>query len=285
MIDKKRIVRACIPRSVRDWLRSPAKSLEWAWAETKYAVGLSEAIQIRPEWSLLCHPGAYKFAYWAQDSDPDQVAEFDAFISSCMPGMTLFDIGAHFGLFSFAALHYGSPTSRAIAIDPSTTATRMIKIQAELNSLSDRISIVKASVGADMGWKDMVTVGVHSGGYLVEATESHTIGERTRIQSITLDQLVEVFQVVPTHIKIDVEGSEAEVLLGGSKVLRSEYAPLLFIELHNKIIRERQGDPNKTLSILHDLGYTIFAVNGTPLDSNAILNLPLLRVVARKRSD
>ena len=280
----KQIVRACVPRQVRSWLRSPTKSLEWVVDEIKHTLGLSQTIEIRSGWSLRCHPGAYGFAYWAQQEDPEQVAEFDGFISRCRSGMALFDIGAHFGLFSFAALHYGGTSARTIAVDPSPTAMRIMKIQAELNGMSDRLCAVQAAVGESGKWQDMVTVGVHSGGYLIAASEDYTSREITRTPSTTLDQLARDFKLLPTHIKIDVEGCEAQVLRGGSGILSADHAPLLFLELHNEIIRERHGDPAETISLLRQFGYETFGVDGVAVDAGTILNRRLVRVIAKKRS-
>lgn len=81
--------------------------------------------------------------------------------------MILFDIGAHFGLFSLAALHYGGRDARAIAVDPSTVAVRFLKIQAGLNDAVDRLRIVEASVAAHTGRQDMVAVGVLANGFYV----------------------------------------------------------------------------------------------------------------------
>jgi len=278
----KKIIRACVPRSVRGWLRSPSKTVEWAWSETKYAAGINQSVYMRPDWLLRCHPAAYRFAYWAQKTDKEQVAEFDGFISSCYAGMRFFDIGAHFGLFSLAALHYGGADTKAVAVDPSPTATRMMLIQAGLNNVKERLSIVQSSVGSHVGQYNMVTVGVISGGYMVAASEEHSAGEVTCAQATTLDKLAQDFDALPTHIKIDVEGDEAEVIRGGRHVLSQAEAPQLFLELHNKIISERRGNPLDTLTLLKELDYKIFAVDGTPLDTSEILNKPLIRVVAKR---
>lgn len=279
----KAFIRACVPRNIRNWLRSPTKSARWAWDEIRYAVGANEFVQMRPGWSLLCHPAAYRFAYYAQDTDPEQVAEFDGFISACRPGMAFFDLGAHFGLFSLAALHYGGDTAKAIAVDPSPMAWRLLRIQAQLNHVADRLGVVQASVGDQIGWQDMVPTGVHGAGYFLSRRD-HPKGELTRTQAITLDKLAADFELLPTHLKIDVEGNEAEVLRGGHQVLSQNDAPLLFIELHNQMIRDRGGDPAETLALLKSLGYRTFAVDGTPLDEAVILNSSLIRIISNKTS-
>lgn len=278
----KKLVRTLIPRRLRNWLRAPTKSAEWAWAALKFAVGVKQVVEIRPGWSLKCHPAAYGFAYRSQDTDDEQIEEFDGFISSCCPDMVLFDIGAHFGLFSFAALHYGGGSAKAIAVDPSDTATRMMRIQADLNEVGSSLSIVQAAVGERTDWQEMVTVGVMSGGYLVAASKDHPASEVTRTPATTLDKLAEEFGALPTHIKIDVEGFEAEVLKGGNNVLSQTEPPLLFLELHNEMIRDGGGNPEDTLDLLKKFRYDIFALDGSPINSSEILSKPLVRVVAKR---
>lgn len=282
MITAKNLVRACIPRSARNWLRSPAKSIRWVWDGVRNNLGANQTIQMRPGWNLQCHPAACRFANDNQNADPDQVAEFDAFIASSFSDMVLFDVGAHFGLFSLAALHYGGTKTKVIAVDPSPTACRIMNIQARLNNVGDNLSIIQASVGERTGWQDMVAVGVISGAYLVAPSDEHPVGELTRTKAVTLDQLARDFKVLPTHIKIDVEGCEAEVLRGGCEVLSHDKSPLLFLELHNQMIRERSENPEDTLFLLKKFGYEIFAMDKSTLDSNAILNKPLIRVFAKK---
>lgn len=85
-----------------------------------------ERLEIRPGWVLRAHPLAVRCVYMSQIRDLEQRAELDAFLARCSPGMQLLDVGCHFGVFSLAALHYGGPTARAVAVDPSHTATTML---------------------------------------------------------------------------------------------------------------------------------------------------------------
>ena len=152
-------------------------------------MGARNTVELRPGWSLLCHPLAYHHSYHAQREDPAQVAEFDGFLAKCTPGMILFDLGAHFGLFSLAALHYGGPTARAVAVDASPTAVRMTRIQARLNGVQDRLSVVQACVCDVPGVRDMVAVGVLADGYFACPDRDHPPRDRTTIPATTLDDL------------------------------------------------------------------------------------------------
>jgi FkbM family methyltransferase len=254
------------------------------WNEMQFGIGIQRTVAMRPGWALVCHPSAFTFAYRAQQNDPDQVGEFDGFISLCQPGMVLFDVGAHFGLFSLAALHYGGADAKAVAVDPSPAACRMMCIQAKLNGGNPRIAIVQACAGDRIGWKDMVDSGVQSASYFVPPAQDHTSGELTRTRSITIDGLAAKFEIQPTHIKIDVEGSEEAVVRGGRSTLARTDGPLLFLELHNQIVSNRGGNPGHVLGLLRELGYGTATADGLPIDDATILTKPLIRVMARKKA-
>lgn len=192
--------------------------------------------------------------------------------------MFLFDIGAHFGVFSLAAAHFGG---QAIALDPSPIATRMIERQCGLNRLHDRIRIVQAAVTKEGGDVEMVNSGVFSDGYF-KIAQGRAKSELTNTQAITIDQLVRQYGV-PTHIKIDVEGQEGAVLGGGRQAL-DQYSPVLFLELHNEMISFDGGDPSLALRELSLLGYQVFALNGDSLEQDFILQKPLIRIVATRSS-
>ena len=279
--DVKRVVRACTPRALRNWLRSPGKSARWVLNEAKYAAGVREDVEVRPGWRVRSHPSAYAYAYFNQKLDPEQAAEFDEFIEACRPGMVLFDIGAHFGLFSLAALKFGGADSKAVAVDPSPTAARILRIQSRLNGAGARMKVVRACVGERAGWTPMVATGVSGAGYFLSPSD-HSGGELTKTPAVTLDQLAEDFGARPTHLKIDVEGAEAAVLRGGRALLSSPDAPLIFIELHNEIVSARGDSPAETVGQLKAFGYTKFSAGGSPASEASILSKPLVRIVAEK---
>jgi FkbM family methyltransferase len=278
----RKVARSIVPRKVRNWLRSPSTSARWLCDEVKYFCGSTKVVEMRPGWLVACHPAAYRCAYFAQKTDLEQVAELDGFINNSSEGMTLLDIGAHFGLFSFAALHYGGPTARAIAVDPSPIAARFLHLQAKLNDTARRLQVIQASVSDRAGWQSMVAVGVLASGYYVFPNEGYPASELSRTKALTLDDIVDEFAVTPTHIKIDVEGNEAAVLRGGQKVFSQIPSPIVFLEAHNEIVRGLGGNPEETLRLLRQYGYETFTSADIPISDRAILAEPLIRIIARK---
>jgi FkbM family methyltransferase len=212
--------------------------------------------------------------------DPEQVAELDEFIRACRPSMVLFDLGAHFGVFSLAAAHGGGPRAQIVAVEPSETACRVLRIQARLNDVT--VQVVHAAAGDRPGSTTMLPVGVIADGYFVAADAEHPARETVRVPTVSIDSLADRLGVDPTHVKIDVEGAEEAVLRGGERTLGGDLAPVLFVELHNDLVRRRGGAPQATLEVLAKYGYHHFTEAGQAVSKNDLPSKPLVRVVARK---
>jgi len=241
-----------------------------------FSMGVTPTLHIPPNVTIVCHPRAFRVAHGAQIVDPDQRAEFQRFLYSCDSGMFLFDIGAHFGMFSLAAASLGG---RAVAVDPSPIATRMIARQVRLNGWSKKIHIIQAAVNDTSGSLDMLSSGVFSDGYF-KVIHERSRRDLTRTQAITIDQMTSKFGA-PSHIKIDVEGQEGPVLRGGKDTIR-HFSPILFIELHNEMIMSQGGDRNAALDALEMSGYNTFSLDGFPIERTAIFERPIIRIVASR---
>jgi len=272
----KNLVRAAVPRPLRNWLRSPSRSAEWLWDATRFALGEVETLYFSSGRSIVCHPHAYKVACRSQIADPDQSEEFKNFLAHCGTTMLLFDLGAHFGLFSLAAAQFGG---RAVAVDPSPVAARMMARQVKLNRCADRVQILQAAVSDAPGQLNMLSAGVFSDGYF-RLVRGRSTKELSPAKATTIDQMAQEIGT-PTHIKVDVEGHEAAVLRGGGATLRSA-SPILFLELHSEMITSDGGDPCAALDELAMRGYSTFSLGGSPIGKSEIFKKPISRIVAKR---
>ncbi|MDZ4688719.1 MAG: FkbM family methyltransferase [Planctomycetaceae bacterium] len=204
----------------------------------------------------------------------ESIEELHGFVAHARQnGGLLFDVGAADGLFSI--LHCLSNTSnRAIAFEPSDVLAARIPVASKLNDLNDRITVLEAAVGrtqsalsADVSSCGMLVIGPSSGDKMIEV--------------VTLDDMIEKFGV-PTVIKIDVEGYEAEVLAGAHRVL-ADCGPTLFLELHLDML-ENKGIPASRLTrLLSDCGYKFETSLGRSLSARQIASSAraVIRFVAK----
>jgi FkbM family methyltransferase len=272
----KQILRDLVPRNIRNWFRSPERSAKWVWDCTLFSLGFTRTLEIDPDWRIICHPHAYQVASRAQIGDIEQADEFRNFRSHCWRGMLLFDIGAHYGIFSLAAVHAGG---KAVAVEPSPVAAHMISVQAAINGCAENIQVVRAAVSSEVGIMGLLSSGVFSDGYFRVAS-NRPKSELIQTPALTIDELTQRFGP-PTHIKIDVEGHETSVLRGGGVTL-ARHSPLLFLEVHNEMVTSEGGDPDGVLDELARIGYNTFGLRGEAIKKSAILKYPIVRIVARR---
>ena len=98
----------------------------------------------------------------------------------------------------------------------------------------------------------------------------------------TVDHLTAQYRCLPTHLKIDVEGAELEVIQGAAKTLASPSGPTVFLELHNSIIKDEGEDPALVLRALESYGYSIQQFDNCPISCVDACLPDVIRLVARK---
>lgn len=258
---KHHLVRTLVPRSIRNWLRSPSKSLHYVTDRVAYAIGASPTVSPADGWSVRCHPAA-KEHFDVFRTDAVQASELDAFIRHCPQGIRLLDVGAHYGFFAVAAMHYGGPSARVVCVEASPGAFKILRSTLELNHCLDRVGLLNVAMGSVDGVLPMLTTGPMGGDYFIVPTEERS--DTILVPQRTLASVLNETGFVPTHLKLDIEGFEFEVIESGVEVLRRLH-PLLFLELHGTALEARGRDPEKVIQMLREAGYTDFSLGDTDL--------------------
>lgn len=250
--------RALLPRRVRNAMRRPLTTARRLLARLHFLGGKVRVITMRPDWDLRCHPICEPELRVFQE-DISQKREMDEFISRCTNGMQLLDLGAHWGIFSLTALHYGGPGARTICVEPSAPAARILKANLRLNNAAERARLIEAAAGSHSGTLDMLTTGAGGADYYVVPSDRRS--DTIQVPQVSASDIYRQYHFKPTHLKIDVEGYEAEVLTGAAECIQHCH-PLIFLELHGELITRRGGDPRAVISILSNYGYNHLEANG-----------------------
>jgi FkbM family methyltransferase len=178
------------------------------------------------------------------------------------PG-TILDVGAHDGLLALPLARL--PGARVIAFEPLPAAFARLRaaVLAEYGAPPPHLALRPEALGAAPGQLTLsvpVLQGVAQEQWASLAKDyaafASVQAERHEVEVITLDSLG-LHDL--THLKVDVEGHEQEVLEGGRETL-ARCRPVISLELEE---RHRAGSTRDVPALLAALGYeTRFWLDG-----------------------
>jgi FkbM family methyltransferase len=198
---------------------------------------------------------AYHYPWFFHEDEPDTLEWIDSF----PPDACLWDIGANIGAFSmYAAL---KPETKVLAFEPSGSSFATLTKNIEVNGLDERVSAycIAFSGITELNVLNMAQTeaghSMHGFGTNLNAFEE-TIDTRFRQAAIgfAMDDFVKTFTpTLPTHLKIDVDGIEADILRGAENTLKEPSVQSVLVEI--------MGDPEsprnaEIIAIMTGFGYS-----------------------------
>lgn len=175
--------------------------------------------------NLLCLKNSYRKK---KDSDDDW---FDLLSkdSSC-----IFDVGCNIGYTALLALTNDN-VKKILLIDPNPEALFIAHKNLIKNNLIGKaityVSFVSDVIDNEI---DFYTIGHGAAGsiYRSHAETAASLNSFIKVKTVTLDYLMDYFELFPDFIKIDVEGAEF-LVLKGSKNLVNKMQPKILVEVHS----------------------------------------------------
>jgi FkbM family methyltransferase len=166
---------------------------------------------------------------------------------------TLWDIGANAGEFSLYAAKRG--INKVICFEPSPATYANLCRSKELNNFNDSMQVFCMGLTDVVGPKHFYMVNSDAGHscHNLDPDYVPNSGHVETILTFTIDTAIDTLGIdPPQYIKIDIDGSEEELIRGGQKTLKSGTVKSIYIE--------HEGDPDKFDSItnqLADLGFNL----------------------------
>jgi FkbM family methyltransferase len=143
------------------------------------------------------------------------------------PSDVFVDVGANVG--SYTVLASGVCGAKSIAVEPDQTTMKHLRLNLEINRLRDMVVTELVAIGAHEGFVNF-SVGLDCINHVV-------IGGMDNVQQVhmkTLDKITASVEL--TMIKIDVEGYEAEVLMGAKETLQKPSLKVVLTENHSPAV-------------------------------------------------
>lgn len=153
--------------------------------------------------------------------------EMNLLLDFLRPGDVFIDVGANVGVYSLLASVV--PDVETWAFEPSSDTAGEARANVTLNGMDDRIHVVQAAVGAEPG-EALLSVGLGTVNRLVADSNG---GAAETVPVVTVDGLVpESDRMRVRMMKIDVEGTELDVLRGAQQAIESA-RPIIIAEAND----------------------------------------------------
>ncbi len=186
--------------------------------------------------SIGCTNWITHFRWYLFENKEPEVRYF--FDRNLRTGDTVFDVGANVGVFSLyvAALRRDSTV---YAIEPEISNIARLRENILANAFQEWIKPICAGVNDRVGITRLFLSSEEPGAAVHSISDSElekthlgydVVGREVAI-SVTLDYLAAELGTVPNLIKIDTDGNEKKILLGGKKVLTDERLRAIVIEM------------------------------------------------------
>lgn len=220
-----------------------------AGGEVTIAGGAAGGLRLDTSHLNVLHPHAYGLLRGVLEPSVQE-----ALRRSVAPGMTVYDIGSDVGFFALIAAHLTGAEGRVEAFEPVPESAAAIEANVGRNGFS-HVSVHRVAVGADAGDGALHVRDTPSWSHLADRGEHGVIRQRIRTRIVQIDEEIAEGRLRPPDvIKLDVEGSEHDVLRGAIQTLR-RHRPVVVCELH---------DTNAEISeLMRSIGYSLENLDGT----------------------
>jgi FkbM family methyltransferase len=193
------------------------------------------------------------------DNEPETLKWIDA-----IPlGGVLWDIGANVGEFAVYAGKRGG--IRVLAFEPAPSNYYVLCRNIEINGIAETVDAYCLALGDTTALETLKMANTGVGHSRHSIDDRHIpLGEGQKpygqsVVCISADRFAEEFAApTPTHIKLDVDGIDDQILVGSNNIMTSGRVQSVLIELEDDVA-------SRIHSIMDRFGYQIFAEHRTKL--------------------
>jgi len=185
---------------------------------------------------------------------------FKKWLDLCRAKKTVFDIGAHIGLYSIPASSVIDKDGTIYAFEPSAANRSYLERHIYFNKVNN-IKVLPYLVGRE----SLEEVNFYENRD-VDAMNSVIIRKNPHLykrvfkKQVSIDDFCGKNKVWPEVIKIDVEGSEFEVINGAKQVFRN-YNPIVFLSIHPKTLALLNRSVDELRLLINSLNYYIYTAD------------------------
>ena len=198
-----------------------------------------------------------KLLFWNGAEGYEYTTIFKKIIPSCK---VFLDVGANIGYYSILAA-IRNPSVKVFAFEPASAPFYYLKKNVALNELTERLKIFKVALAEKNGNINFfeffnpdayhTPYNLGGAGTTKKLFESQQRTRNVQVPCQTLDHFCEENKLIPDLIKLDTEGTENFILMGGVETLK-RCKPIVICETLFHVIEEELE------TIMKGLGYEFY---------------------------
>lgn len=163
-------------------------------------------------------------------------------LGSLREGDVFFDVGANIGLVSLIVAHQPRFRDGVVhGFEPEPRNLEHMRRNIAANDLTARVHAHDVALSKEEGTAELFVRGKAGEGRHSLVSERGSTGA-IQVTLTTMESFCRSRDVLPTVVKIDVEGAEGEVLAGMTDLLKRHRPREMFMEIHNKGGEDKMPD-------------------------------------------
>jgi FkbM family methyltransferase len=148
------------------------------------------------------------------------------FASRLKRGDVVYDIGAHVGLYTLLSSDRVGPAGHVYAFEPFPRNAEYLRQHIAINRLQN-CTVVEGAVSSCAGSLHFDPTELNAAGHLSDSGA-------LEVQAVSIDEFSSSARP-PSAIKINAEGAEIDVLMGGRQTI-VKFRPLIFLSTHSDVL-------------------------------------------------
>ena len=192
-------------------------------------------------------------------------AGFSKWLDACRGKTTVFDVGAHIGLYSVPASTVLDKEGSIYAFEPSSANCAYLDKHKRFNKIKN-IKVLPYLVGERTSEREEFYESKDADAmnsiFIRKGRDNY---RKIFKKQVSLDEFCEANSVEPEVLKIDVEGAEIGVLKGAERVFK-RFKPVVFLSVHPRALSLTGQSAEDVLKEIMKLGYSIYEADGRKAD-------------------
>jgi FkbM family methyltransferase len=193
------------------------------------------------------------------------------------PGDIVLDVGAFLGVYAVLSARWAGESGRVIAFEPTASSAAIARQHFDWNDLrAERGRLIEAAVGDRERRDTFYEYSLPYVNSLERAADTDATPTKREVSVVTIDSVCRDLRIVPSVIRMDVQGAEIHALLGARDTIHAAGRRLtIVVEMHPQCWPAFQVTEADVRDALRELGLTVRPLaEGKPLferDGHAVL--------------